>query len=53
MQKNATQFIQNKRNGTTTVEKPKKSTIEFLKQFARAYSYEKDQPYQLGNFIAN
>lgn len=53
MQKNSTQLLDKKCNGTTTVEKPKKTTIEFLKQFARAYSYENQLPYQLGNFIAN
>jgi len=33
--------------------KPRKSTIEFLKQFARAYTYQQQMPYQLGGFIAN
>ena len=31
----------------------KSSTINFLKQFARAYSYEKKLGYELGGFVAN
>lgn len=31
----------------------KQSTINFLKQFARAYSYEKRLKITLGNFVAN
>lgn len=52
MQKNSTQLLNEKCSGFSAA-KPKKTTIEFLKQFARAYSYEKRLPYQLGNFIAN
>lgn len=37
----------------TFVQEPKKSTIEFLKQFARAYSFQQDLPLNLGGFIAN
>lgn len=31
----------------------RQSTINFLKQFARAYSYEKKLKTNLGNFVAN
>lgn len=33
--------------------KPKKATVEFLKQFARAYTYQRMMPAGLGNFVAN
>lgn len=33
--------------------KVKSSTINFLKQFARVYSYERKLGYELGGFIAN
>lgn len=32
---------------------PKQSTINFLKQFARVYSYESKLDNRLGSFIAN
>ncbi len=31
----------------------RQSTINFLKQFARAYSYERKLKTTLGNFVAN
>lgn len=31
----------------------RQSTVNFLKQFARAYSYERRLKQSLGNFIAN
>lgn len=52
MQKNSTLLLNEKRSMASAA-KPKKSTIEFLKQFARAYSYEPRMPYRLGSFIAN
>lgn len=54
MDKNSTQLMGKKSvlRGEQQVQ-PKKSTIEFLKQFARAYSYNKQMPMELGNFIAN
>lgn len=54
MDKNSTQLMEKKSvlRGEQQVQ-PKKSTIEFLKQFARAYSYNKQMPMELGNFIAN
>lgn len=54
MQKNSTQLLNEKCDGTITATiQPKKSTIEFLKQFARTYSYQRQMPFQLGHFIAN
>lgn len=54
MQKISTQLLpSNSDNRQLNVASPKKSTIEFLKQFARAYSYQRQMPYQLGHFIAN
>lgn len=54
MQKNSTHLITKECNGTQQSSvKPRKSTIEFLKQFARAYTYQQQMPYQLGGFIAN
>lgn len=32
---------------------PKEVTINFLKQFARVYSYETRLPQNLGSFVAN
>lgn len=32
---------------------PKKSTIEFLKQFARVYMYDEKMPKKLGEYIVN
>lgn len=32
---------------------PKSATLNFIKQFARVYSYEPKLGTQLGNFIAN
>ena len=54
MQKNSTHLITKECNGTQQSSvKPRKSTIEFLKQFARAYTYQQQMPYQLGGYIAN
>lgn len=36
-----------------TDESPRKSTIDFLLQFAQAYSFQKELPLELGHFIAN
>ncbi len=35
------------------VARPKKATVEFLKQFARAYTFCALMPAGLGEFIAN
>ena len=51
MQKNSTHLITKECNGTQ--QSSVKPTIEFLKQFARAYTYQQQMPYQLGGFIAN
>lgn len=54
MQKNSTQLLNAKTDGTqTNSAKPKNSTIEFLRQFAKAYTYQRQMPYQLGGFVAN
>ena len=37
----------------TVVMKPKKATIDFIKQFARAYAFSAVMPVGLGNFVAN
>ncbi len=52
MEKNATQLLSNKQK-QAVCEKPKESTIRFLQQFARVYSFNKEMPLQLGSFIAN
>ena len=35
------------------IKSPRKSTIEFLKQFARTYTYSSMAPLELGSFMAN
>ena len=52
MEKNSTHVLTTLRSNTAK-EMPRKSTIEFLKQFARAYSYNSQMPANLGSFIAN
>lgn len=42
-----------KKNDVTTVRGPKKSTVEFLKQFARAYQYNVELPRGLEAMILN
>lgn len=52
MQKNSTHLITKECNGTQQSSvKPRKSTIEFLKQFARAYTYQQQMPYQLADSL--
>lgn len=53
MEKDFTHVLSKKNEKAQTAEKPRKSTIDFLMQFARAYSYEPKMPANLGNFIAN
>lgn len=38
---------------TTSVKGPKKTTIEFIKQFARAYQYNTELPRGLESMILN
>lgn len=38
---------------TKTQPQVRQSTVNFIKQFARAYSYENKLKANLGNFIAN
>lgn len=42
-----------KNDVTTSVKGPKKSTIELLKQFARAYQYNVELPRGLESMILN
>ncbi len=52
MDKNST-YVLIPRNSKRIAEAPRKSTIDFLKQFARAYSFNRQMPANLGGFIAN
>lgn len=52
MEKNST-YVLIPQNCKKTEKMPSKSTLDFLKQFARAYSYNKQMPANLGGFIAN
>lgn len=52
MQKTSTQIKVEDRK-VKQVSGPRKSTIDFLKQFARAYNYNRLMPEGLGGFIAN
>ena len=51
MQKTSTQL--NYGTETKTVKRPKQSTVNFLKQFARVYTFSEMMPAGLGNFVAN
>ena len=53
MEKNSTHVLTTTLRNGTVKDMPRKSTIEFLKQFARAYSYNSQMPANLGSFIAN
>jgi len=52
MQKTSTQVKMEDRTVKTTIG-PRKSTVDFLKQLARAYSYNRLMPEGLGGFVAN
>ncbi|MEF9923530.1 MAG: hypothetical protein RR061_01615 [Muribaculaceae bacterium] len=43
----------NEKNKSGKIMNPKQSTIDFLKQFARVYSYNNNLRNNLGGFIAN
>ena len=43
----------NEKDVKTTVKGPKKATIEFLKQFARAYEFNVELPRGLESMILN
>lgn len=43
----------NEKDVITSVKGPKKATIEFLKQFARAYEYNVELPRGLESMILN
>lgn len=52
MQKTSTQLKSEDRKIQQIV-MPRKSTVDFLKQLARAYSYNRLMPEGLGGFVAN
>ena len=53
MNENSTQ-VKNEINDETVVQSgPKESTVNFLKQFARIYSYNENVSNGLGEFFAN
>ncbi len=43
----------NENDVLTTVKRPKRSTIEFIKQFARAYEFNAELPRGLESMIVN
>ncbi len=53
MEKTVTSFSGEVSKVSKTALRPKQATVEFLKQFARAYSYHRLMPAGLGNFVAN
>lgn len=53
MQKTFTQFNEDLKEREKVVYKPKKSSVEFIKQFARAYKAISIQPASLSGFVAN
>ena len=52
MEKTITQIIQDCK-GANSENRPKQSTIEIIKQFARAYTFVPAMPIQLSGFNAN
>lgn len=52
MQKTSTHFNVEDRKMQQSMT-PRKSTVDFIKQFARAYSYSRRMPEGLGGFVAN
>jgi len=54
MKKTITPLVELNSNNNKVIElNPKKSTLDFIKQFARVYSFEHKLPIKLGNMIAN
>ena len=54
MQKTSTPYTREQRGGEQKMTmKPKKATVDFIKQFARVYAYSTMMPAGLGAFIAN
>ena len=55
MNENSTQFLNTEiyTEATSSQPGPKESTVNFLKQFARVYSYDKSIKLGLGEFFAN
>ena len=52
MEKTITQIIQDCK-GASSEKSPKQSTIEIIKQFARAYAFVSAMPMHLSGFNAN
>ena len=52
MQKTSTHYREENKVGQSFMG-PKRSTVDFIKQFARAYSYNRMVPAGLGGFVAN
>ena len=48
-----TTSTENQSDVMTAIKRPKKATIEFLKQFARAYQYNAELPRGLESMIVN
>ncbi len=53
MNENSTQVKNEINDETVVMSGPKESTVNFLKQFARIYSYNENVSNGLGEFIAN
>lgn len=53
MQKTSTPVKAEETSMQQAVARPKRATVEFLKQFARAYTFCAMVPAGLGEFIAN
>ena len=53
MEKNFTSVLNKKADKVAATETPRQSTLDFIKQFARIYSYNQKMPLNLGGFIAN
>lgn len=48
-----TQALQSNFNGNSDRLSPRKTTINFIKQFARVYTFTRTSNAELGNFIVN
>ena len=53
MQNTSTQIRNEETSMQNTVKRPKKATVEFLKQFARVYTFTPLVTASLGGFVAN
>ena len=53
MQKISTQLQSEKPTLQSTLRKPKKATVDFIKQFARGYKFNSMMPSDLGSLVLN